>query len=163
VDNLPMFLAMIVIAGIVGVLPRGMRVPARILVAAAGGVLLLVGKLSTPLDKSLVSWGIGLILAPVFGPVLLESLGRGFSAQVAENPAGADCADPVPEGIAAESIDDWMQAAESDGRDQGKPVCPHCGHPYNPADYRPDARAALCPACKGALLIGASVLPQYKE
>jgi hypothetical protein len=34
---------------------------------------------------------------------------------------------------------------------QGRPLCPHCGHPYDLADYRPDATILLCSACKGVL------------
>ena len=34
----------------------------------------------------------------------------------------------------------------------GKPfVCPHCGTPYDPDDYRPDAAHIYCSACKAEI------------
>ncbi len=33
----------------------------------------------------------------------------------------------------------------------GRPLCPRCGTPWDPGDYRPDAPAILCSGCRGEL------------
>ncbi len=37
------------------------------------------------------------------------------------------------------------------GTDSGLPRCPSCDHPYDPEDYRQDARIRLCSNCEGEL------------
>lgn len=57
----------------------------------------------------------------------------------------------------------WLEVAERAAREQSYgsalPVCPQCGEPWDPRQYRPDTPQIFCSFCKAELVQPAAAAP----